>query len=280
MTKIKRINYSDELYKNSGIYCIKNTINNKMYIGITNDKLFKRISRHDVNLRNNKHVNEKLQNAYNKYGAENFVFEIVELIPKDNIELLKDREIYYIKKFDTFHNGYNMTEGGDYNNQFRLIFCYRIINTNETILFELYNIYKGGREAARDLNYSESNIYKCIDGKYRSSKLKNFIFVYENETSNITNTYLLEKYNKINSLPKKGDSLRKHVLTEEEKRRGILKRQKKVGMYDLNNNFVKEFDSINLCAKFLNIHAANITKVVNGKQKSAKGYTFKVLQIW
>lgn len=47
----------------------------------------------------------------NKYGSENFYCETLE----DNIpyEKLDEREVYYIEKFDSFHNGYNSTPGGD-----------------------------------------------------------------------------------------------------------------------------------------------------------------------
>ena len=47
----------------------------------------------------------------NKYGSENFYCETLE----ENIpyEKLDEREVYYIEKFDSCHNGYNSTPGGD-----------------------------------------------------------------------------------------------------------------------------------------------------------------------
>lgn len=48
-------------------------------------------------------------NAIQKYGIENFSYEILEEC--DN-SLLDEKEKYYIKKYDTFNNGYNLTEGG------------------------------------------------------------------------------------------------------------------------------------------------------------------------
>lgn len=50
-----------------------------------------------------------LQFAYNKYGIDAFLFEIVELCPVDK---LNEREIYWISYFDSYNNGYNLTTGG------------------------------------------------------------------------------------------------------------------------------------------------------------------------
>lgn len=59
------------------IYEIRNLINNKIYIGSTQD--FKVRKRTHLNkLKKNIHPNPKLQNAYNKYGKENFTFNIIE----------------------------------------------------------------------------------------------------------------------------------------------------------------------------------------------------------
>ena len=73
------------------IYAIKNILDNKMYIGQTIN-IESRISAHRNNLINNKHHSSKLQNAFNKYGKENFKLIILEENVKK--ELLNEREIY------------------------------------------------------------------------------------------------------------------------------------------------------------------------------------------
>lgn len=60
----------------SGIYCIINKINNKMYIGQTGD-LQKRKREHFSYLRGDYHDNTHLQNSYNKYGKKAFIFKII-----------------------------------------------------------------------------------------------------------------------------------------------------------------------------------------------------------
>ena len=52
---------------NCGIYCIKNLINNKVYIGKTND-LQSRWKNHLFVLRANTHSNKHLQTAFNNMG--------------------------------------------------------------------------------------------------------------------------------------------------------------------------------------------------------------------
>ncbi len=62
---------------NNGVYIIRNTINNKCYIGSAALSLKGRWAFHKSELRHNRHDNGKLQNAWNKYGAESFVFEVL-----------------------------------------------------------------------------------------------------------------------------------------------------------------------------------------------------------
>lgn len=74
-------------YNIPGIYCIENTINNHKYIGGSKN-LYKRFLDHMSALKRGNHENEHLQNAYNKYGSENFVFyRILECC--DEYELLE-----------------------------------------------------------------------------------------------------------------------------------------------------------------------------------------------
>lgn len=77
----------------SGIYKIINLANSKFYIG-SSANLCKRKSKHFRDLENNKHYNNYLQRSYNKYGKDNFVFEIIEHCIKDKIRLLSLEQKY------------------------------------------------------------------------------------------------------------------------------------------------------------------------------------------
>ena len=92
------------------IYAIKNKTNNKMYVGMTNNYK-KRIEYHLYELRHNKHHSQKLQRAFNKYGEENFEFCV--LLKVNKMEGLELKEKEFIKKYDTYKNGYNCSEGGE-----------------------------------------------------------------------------------------------------------------------------------------------------------------------
>lgn len=91
------------------IYKITNIKNNKFYVGSTID--FKRRKTHHLsNLRNGKHVNKYLQNAFNKYGEDSFKIEVI-----DKGENIKDKEQGYLDRID-FDNSYNICKfahGGD-----------------------------------------------------------------------------------------------------------------------------------------------------------------------
>jgi group I intron endonuclease len=60
---------------NCGLYKIVNEVNEKFYIG-SSDNIPRRFSRHVLDLKKNRHDNQHLQSAWNKYGSEKFVFEI------------------------------------------------------------------------------------------------------------------------------------------------------------------------------------------------------------
>lgn len=85
----------DSFYKLGGVYSIIHIGSGRLYIG---SALFfyKRWSEHRIKLSKNIHPNKRLQNFWNKYGKENFKFEIIEVIKSPTKELLEQREQYWI----------------------------------------------------------------------------------------------------------------------------------------------------------------------------------------
>lgn len=96
------------------IYKITNLVDGKVYIGQTTVGFEKRIREHLYKLRNDKHKNEHLQRAYNKFGETNFVFEILQECEIKEIDSL---ECYWIELFESTDRsyGYNFENGGNKN---------------------------------------------------------------------------------------------------------------------------------------------------------------------
>jgi group I intron endonuclease len=85
----------------------------KIYIGQTTNLKDRKRCLYNPNKYYSGH---KLDNAIRKYGIENFKYEIViQIIDADKIKLrekLDELEIFYIKKYNSYKDGYNMTLGG------------------------------------------------------------------------------------------------------------------------------------------------------------------------
>lgn len=91
------------------IYKIVNQLNNKMYIGKTEySNPNKRWNQHKAESMKERSKNRALYKAISKYGIDNFSFEIIE-----ETEFPEEREMYYIALYNTYHDGYNETLGGD-----------------------------------------------------------------------------------------------------------------------------------------------------------------------
>lgn len=96
-----------------GIYKITNNINGKVYIGQSRC-IEKRWAKHrsaPFNPTDNSY-NNPLYKSIRKNGLNNFIFEVIEECSVDN---LNEREIYWIKYYNSsnLEKGYNLTEGGN-----------------------------------------------------------------------------------------------------------------------------------------------------------------------
>lgn len=250
-----------------GIYSIVNNCNNKMYIGQSYD-IYNRWITHKAELRHNRHHNNKLQNAWNKYGEENFKFEI---ILKCSIDDLDKYEQEYIKKYNTYYEGYNLDFGGTNKvrwtdemrknlREIRLNMTdeertkYRISHKNEAIpILQIDfdgNIIKkwdyGAREASKVLNIEQSCIWNCVNHKRKT--YKKYIWIsckeYNKDIFNI-NDYITHMVNPA-----------------------------AYNMYDVNNNLIKHFKNYGELSKN-GLDPSGVLKCCNGKTPTYKGYIFK-----
>ena len=98
------MNHWDTVKKVCGIYKVTNKVNGKVYIGQSVD----------IGRRWRTHMTAEddiyFHKAIQKYGVENFEWEVIEQCKKKDLD---EREIYWIEYYDSFNKGYNRTKGGD-----------------------------------------------------------------------------------------------------------------------------------------------------------------------
>lgn len=88
------------------LYCILNKVNQKKYVGWTNDPP-ERKHTHYIGL-----GSKLVYKAILKYGVENFEFNV--LCETERMNVILQMEIKTISSLNTFNpNGYNLTEGGE-----------------------------------------------------------------------------------------------------------------------------------------------------------------------
>ncbi len=99
-----------------GIYSIINKINNKVYIGESTN-ISMRWKSHKKELIEGTHHSYKLQQDWNKYGIDKFIFKVIEVFHFPNNTILDKRklkicllcrEFYHMQKNNSILEGYNV----------------------------------------------------------------------------------------------------------------------------------------------------------------------------
>ena len=93
--------------KRTGVYRIRCTVNGKVYVGSAASSFGERWQEHRRDLRQKRHHSRRLQNAWNKYGALYFVFEIVEITAPEHAVAVEQTFIDFWKASDKKH-GFNI----------------------------------------------------------------------------------------------------------------------------------------------------------------------------
>lgn len=236
------------MIKKSGVYCIFNQINKKMYIGsATNFK--SRKYTHFKSLKDGTHHSTYLQNAYNKYGKSNFVFVILEFVDKDNLLV---HEQMWINKFN-FTDLYNLcpVAGSRLGHKIadadiNAIPVYQIDAETNKIIKKWENAYK----AAKKLNIEPENILKVcrkeISKGWQRKRAGNYFWSFTKEYE-------------IPTVIRGGDS-------------------QKVKIHKVcpkTNVILETYNGIACAAKENNISCGNIGMVCNGLRKTAGNFIWK-----
>jgi group I intron endonuclease len=148
-----------------GIYCLKNKINNKKYIG-QSINIEKRFLEHFNNSKNPNAngYNSKFYRAIRKYGIHNFEFSIIEELSLDK---LNERETFWIQYYDSYKNGYNSTEDANNVTQNGEEHPMAKLNNQDVleIKYLLKNTNKLQSEIANSFNVTQSEISNINTGK-------------------------------------------------------------------------------------------------------------------
>lgn len=132
------------------IYIITNTINNKVYIGQTIQTLEERWVGHTRKGYSPNERNMHIKRAILKYGKENFTIAKIEECP---VELLDERERFYIQYYDSYYTGYNSTFGGKGTQKL----C-KLSSEKMSLCIELYKEGFSLRDIAKEFNVDKQTI--------------------------------------------------------------------------------------------------------------------------
>ena len=102
MTTESKRNRKD--YNGGKIYCIRNTIDNDIYVGSTCQPLSKRMAKHRNRTNEVKYKHIRLYNKMNEHGVGSFYIELIEDCPCESVEQLRRREGHFIREVGTLNS--------------------------------------------------------------------------------------------------------------------------------------------------------------------------------
>lgn len=231
---------------------IVNTINDKVYIGLTSKTIEERFKEHANRAKNNSNTNRPLYIAIRKYGIDNFYICSLETV-KTKKEA-SEKEIYWVDIYDSFNNGYNATRGGlDGSCHSKSVLKISIDN------FSILREFESTHEAGKSLGKANSQISKACS-EDSTGKVYGYYWIYKDvyEKLNIT----LEEYFKQKD---------KHFKNKNAKCRKIVQIDAKT------NNVIKEYSSVTSAAKDTGLSYKYIYRVCRGERKTYKNFIWKFI---
>lgn len=250
----------------TGIYAIVNVKNKKIYIGSTKTAFSTRKNRHCNTLEKNTHYNEYLQNSYNKYGKDNFVFKVLYICEPDLCEL---EEAKFIKLYNSNNRkkGFNIASVREYRYNYKISKRHKKEASKRKL--GVANTKDGHVEKERGINKSvklynlEGNLIK----QYNSCKeLSKEIKISRNTLSRLLSQgrYIYKNY--IIAWPEDKIDTNKLVEIHE-------KFQKcKVDIYNLDLLLIKEGVYVNDAADFIGCKGAEIRMCYSERRSRIKNF--------
>lgn len=237
-----------KLSKISGIYKIISPIG-KIYIGQSID-LFRRIKSYfEPNSAKNQII---LERSFDKYGRENHIFSIIE---ECEINLLNERERYWQEQYKDKLLNCRLTETNDKSG----------ICSEQT----KFNISNALKKSGKSYQHLKRKIYQYDDKG---------VFIKEWESLRTASRELNIHSSQISKSTKKvsNNNSAGGFLWSYEKLpyiEGKIGQNKiKVKQYSLDNDLIREWESVTLAAKETNTSKSSIIRCCKGRQKTANGF--------
>ena len=303
----KSTRFSSEIIP--GVYKIENTLNGNVYVGSSKD-IYGRWVQHKRDLRKQQHHCVYLQRVWNKYGEKNFTFETLEITTSNNkMELFNCEQKWYNYYFDADVCLYNtssvvmmpngFTTIDDLKNGRRKItydqfenVCWYLSNTRLPITKiseitkvsdrSIYEIYfrKHYTELTKDMNFisrtvldasqdyhaklSKSEVLEIIEALKIGACVSDLADKYGIAKSTIFDIYHQRTWKNLS------EGVRFAPLIESSKRTN-----KPVIQYDLNMNYIAEYESSREAEKVTGIGYKMISRVCNYKRPHTHGFIFR-----
>jgi hypothetical protein len=274
--------FTDEVnLKDKGVYIIAHKDTDIKYVGSTTTNFQERWRAHLGGFKRGI-GNRILLNIYNKYGIEGFRFSILEHMNNSSISEIRERERYWIEYYNTYNNGANCTldtecsfrghKGRTYTEEDKLKYMLTSPTKKKVYLYDingtLLYIFPSSVACDRFLglpkrrtNWAINHPIKSLNKKYYPS--------YEEKVWNPAEEIYKRKCEAMTKVAKARKENNTNIVSESQKVKTRLSNpnRRKVALYDLNDNFVKEFNSMNECDDWLNLYRGTTSKVFRGLTK-------------
>jgi len=172
------------------IYCYVNKVNGKCYVGQTIHESRRKIAHIQDAFKYNKQT--PFHRAIRKYGVDTFEYIVLDTV---NVNVLNEKETYWISKLDSYKKGYNATEIGGSNRGFKrskesnmkssISISKPIyqLNKNNTITSEFTSV-KHAAVSLGDIKFA-GHISKVCNNKRKSAY--GYKWMFKNKTNNLIN---------------------------------------------------------------------------------------------
>jgi group I intron endonuclease len=248
----------------------------KIYIGQTILEFDRRLSGHKCD---SKRYNSHMNKAIRKYGIDAFEKEVLLTIDTNETNIfnhLDALEIYFIKSYDSFNNGYNGNTGGRKNfkisEEVRSYFIGRTVTEETKEKLRQINTGKKLSDATK-LKISIKGIGRVVSQETRDKiglkhKGKKLSLA---QIESIRNSNLGKKQS-LETIEKRVSKLRGVKRDESAMKKLRIFSLKPVNQYSINGDFIREWECARDVSRELGYNYKNISATCSGNQKSHKGF--------